>query len=102
MRDDFVAADSAKVFQALESALIHEGVHPRRQLLDHVRTDRVIEHCRRAYLHGAASEEEVVESVLEGGDASDAREGSLREPHRELSHLRQRQRKDRWSAKTAG
>src|SRR5262249_44440060 len=65
------------------------------QLSNHVRSDRVIEHRRRAHLHGAAAEEEVVERVVESGDAADAREALVGERLSELRHLGQRQRQNR-------
>ena len=66
-----------------------------------VRSDRLVEHRRRAHLDGAASEQEVVERVREVGDAADPRERLLGEGARQLRHLRERQRQDGGAAHPA-
>src|SRR5262245_11697127 len=40
--------------------------------LDDVRPDRVVEHGRRTDLHCPAAQQEIVQGVREGGDATDA------------------------------
>ncbi len=74
---------------------------PSVQLADDVRADRVIEHRRRAHLHRAAPEQEVIQRVLESRNAADAREAPVGKRLRELRHLRERQRQDRRTAESA-
>ena len=87
--------------RAISTRALHRGRHARQQALDHVRTDRVIEHRRRAHLHRAAAEQEVVERVRELGDAADAGKRLVRKRLRQLRHLRQRQRQNRRTAEAA-
>ena len=57
---------SSRLRPALVGVLLEEAREPVVQLLDDVRADRVVEHRRRADLHRAAAEQEVVQRVLEG------------------------------------
>src|SRR5437763_11321238 len=80
--DDEVAAQAAEVGQRLPAALggaLEERGHAGGQRLDHVRAYGVIEHGGGAHLHGSASEEEIVEGVIERGDAADAGERAVGE-----------------------
>ena len=65
----------------------HRVAHACNERLDHVRAYCMVEHRRRAHLHGAAPEEKVVERVRELRDAANSRKRLVGERLRELHHL---------------
>src|SRR6266550_280989 len=72
--DDAVAAQADEIGGARPAFVrmfLEEAREPLIQLADDVRSDRVIEHRRRANLDRAASEQEVIQRVLERRDAAD-------------------------------
>jgi hypothetical protein len=100
MRHDSIAAHAAEVVERTPAVAFHRLLHAGHQRFDDVRSDRVIEHCRGADLHRAASKQEVIQRVREIGDTADARERLVRERLSELAHLGQRQRQNRRTAET--
>src|SRR5687768_16023149 len=62
---DVAAPQAAEILERRVAALLHELPHAVDEAFDHVRSDRAIEHRRRADLHGAAAEQEVVQRVRE-------------------------------------
>ena len=97
LRDDPVPPQAPEILEGLPApgrVLVEERGHSVLQRPDHVRADRVVEHRRRAHLHRAAAEEEVVEGVREVGDPADTRERLVRKRVRERRHLREGERQD--------
>src|SRR5262249_61261019 len=87
LRDDAIAADAHEVCHALPALAgvgLEESAEAAGELANHVGADGVIEHRRGAHLHGAAAEEEIIQRVLEGRDAADAREALVGKRLREL------------------
>src|SRR5262245_21570119 len=72
MGDDAIASRATKVLERLPAVTLHRVGHARCQLFDDVRTYRMVEHRGRADLHGAASEEEIIQRVAEFRNAADA------------------------------
>ena len=100
--DDAVAPEAAEVLERRPAVALHASRPcPASSVLMTFGSDRVIEHRRRAHLHRAAAEQEVVERVRELGDAADARERLVGKRLRQLRHLGQRQRQDRRAAEAA-
>src|SRR5437870_3017916 len=71
------------------------------QFLDDIWSDRVIEHRGSAHLHSSAAEEEVAKGLRHFGDSTNSGEALAGERLRERRHLRERERKNRWSAESA-
>ena len=65
-----ISSKASEVLERGPAVPLHCRRHPGKQLLEHVRADRVIEHRRGADLHRAASQEEIVQRVLERRDAA--------------------------------
>src|SRR3954470_18771122 len=88
VRDDPVAEKSPNVIQrspAVPAVTIEEARKSLGQFLDHVRTDRVIEHGGGADLDRATAEQEIIQRMREFADAADS--GKLPIGKR-LRHLR--------------
>src|SRR5881394_2247912 len=98
LQDDSVPSDTPEIFDAIESVLgmlLEKPIETGEQLLDNVRTDRLVEHRCRADLHGTAAEEEIGERLIEVRDSADSRKTAIGERLGELRHLGERERQYR-------
>src|SRR5207248_1745792 len=90
LQDDSVPSDTAEIFDVLEPVLgmlLEKPIEAGEQLLDHIRTDRLVEHRCRADLHGTAAEEEIGERLIKVRDSADSRKTAIGERLGELRHL---------------
>src|SRR5947207_5812205 len=104
LQDYSVPSDTAEIFDVLESVLgmlLEKPVEAGEQLLDHVRTYRLVEHRCRADLHGTAAEEEIGKGLIEVRDSADSRKTAVGERLGELRHLGERERQYRRPAQSA-
>src|SRR5689334_7968173 len=75
LSDDAVAPETAEILDAgpaLGGMTFEEGIEPRQQPLDHVGPHRLVEHGCGAYLHRAATEENVGQRLPKIGDPADS------------------------------
>src|SRR3954470_2846130 len=91
--DDPVAAKSTNVIQrspAIAGVTLEEACKPLGQFLDHVGTDRVIEHGGGADLDRAAAEQKIIQRVGEFANAADSGKLSIWKRLRHLRNLGER------------
>src|SRR5687768_6153392 len=92
MRNNAIASNAAEIFHALPTLIriaLDELAQAVIQIANHVRADRGIQHRRSANLHGAASQQEVIDRLPEIRHAANSRERLVRKCAGHGCHLRE-------------